>query len=150
MTATTNRRLHYQVRDLLFVRAGTLADLLGDPDLRLELERRVDQALPRILGELTGDDDRTAVGVVTDLAILEHGEDGEVPAEWWQTPLGRVAARVMDHDDTDAVNPTTAARMLGIAPSTVFQWRREGKLERHPDGGVTRASVMARLAEMRR
>jgi len=149
VTATTNRGLHYQVRDLLFVRAAAFADLVGGPDLRLELERQVDQALPRIVGQLTGDDEHTAAGTLRDLVILEHGETGEIPDDWWRTPLGRVAARVGEHDDAEAVTPSVAARMLGVAAPTVYQWRREGKLERHPDGGVTKASVMARLAEMR-
>lgn len=35
---------------------------------------------------------------------------------------------------------------LGVHPGTVAQWMHRGALDRHPDGGVLRASVLQRLA----
>jgi hypothetical protein len=34
-----------------------------------------------------------------------------------------------------------------VGPSRVYQLLEAGKLDRHPDGGVTRSSVMRRVAQ---
>ena len=36
--------------------------------------------------------------------------------------------------------------MLGVHPGTVAQLVHRGTLDRHPDGGILRASVLQRLA----
>ena len=69
-----------------------------------------------------------------------------VRADWWRTPLGRVCARSLGHDTADAVTHSTAAAMLGIKVGSVGPMVHRGYLDRHPDGGVTRSSVLARLA----
>lgn len=146
MTDTTDRRLTLadQVHDLLLDRAARLADLIGGPDLRAQLERLVEANHPTIVGRLMVGNDREVANLVADLFTLAHGDSQPSP-EWWQTPLGGVVARSLEHDDSDAISPLVAARMLGIAETTVHRWVRAGKLDRHPDGGVTRASVMARI-----
>lgn len=133
-----------QITELLTDRAGRLADLLADPTLRADLEMRAAAAADQIASALASEDASVAATVAADLYVLAHGDSDPDP-EWWQTPLGRAIARV-DHDSAEAVMPSTAARMLGIGVQRVYQLRADGKLDRHPDGGVTRASVMARLA----
>lgn len=68
--------------------------------------------------------------------------------QWWQTPLGRVCARALENDDTDMVSRSTAAAMLGVTHGTIQQLVHRGSLERHPEGGLTRASVLARLVRL--
>lgn len=79
------------------------------------------------------------------------------PPEWWNTPLGRLVARWVN-PGTGSVTYDEAARMLGVSRGTVSQMVHRGVhgkggsggLERHPDGGVTRASVLARIARLSR
>ena len=139
--------LHEQVEQLLSTRAAALTGLLSDVELHVELATRVQPAASRIVAVLAGDDEQAVAETVRDLVLLAHG-DADVPDTWWQTPLGKVAARSVEADDSEAVTPRTAARMLGISEPRVYQLRDSGKLDRHPDGGVTRASVLARIAEL--
>lgn len=67
-------------------------------------------------------------------------------AEWWATPLGTLMARALGSTDDESVSRSTAAAMLGVHPGTVAQLVHRGTLERHPEGGVLRASVLQRLA----
>lgn len=67
-------------------------------------------------------------------------------ADWWQTPLGRLCARSAGRDDAEAVTHSVAAAMLGMAPGSIGVMIQRGHLDRHPDGGVLRSSIMARLA----
>ena len=46
---------------------------------------------------------------------------------------------------TGSVTQQRAADMLGVTRGTVAQLVHRGNLERHPDGGVAIASVVARL-----
>lgn len=66
-------------------------------------------------------------------------------ADWWQTPLGRLCARVAVCDDSGAVTHSVAAAMLGMASGSIGVMIKRGHLGRHPDGGVLRSSIMARL-----
>lgn len=65
--------------------------------------------------------------------------------QWWRSPLGRAVAASIGTDDAQAVGASVAAAMLGISPSRVHALAEGGKLDRHPDGGIVRASVMRRL-----
>jgi hypothetical protein len=49
-------------------------------------------------------------------------------------------------DDAEAVSASVAVAMLGAPVGASDTLHSEGKLDRHPDGGVVRASVMQRLA----
>ena len=60
--------------------------------------------------------------------------------------LGRLCARSVDYGDSDSVTRSVAAAMLGVHPGTVAQLAHRGTLDRHPDGGITRASVLLRIA----
>lgn len=90
-------------------------------------------------------DDRLAAETVRDL-IWALWRDADPPAEWWRTPLGRLCARSVDYGDSDSVTRSVAAAMLGVHPGTVAQLAHRGTLDRHPDGGITRASVLLRIA----
>jgi hypothetical protein len=67
------------------------------------------------------------------------------PADWWQTPLGRIVLWRVGHPGSDAVSYATAGAMLGITRQGVHDLVQRGKLLRHPDGGVVAASVRARF-----
>lgn len=140
-----------QLLALLQDRAARLADLLSDPQLRVDLEDRIAAITPRLSVRLDVTtavevDEHEAAEIVADLYALAHGDSDPAP-EWWQTPLGRVTARSTGAPDTEAITPSIAAVMLGIGERRVYQLRDKGKLVRHPDGGVTRASVLARLVD---
>jgi hypothetical protein len=48
-------------------------------------------------------------------------------------------------EDAEAVSASVAAAMLMVTRSRVYALLNEGKLDRHPDGGVVRTSVMQRI-----
>ncbi|MFD3592601.1 hypothetical protein ACFWU5_07705 [Nocardia sp. NPDC058640] len=83
-----------------------------------------------------------------DLAGVAWPDDVE-PA-WWRTPVGRAVGRSVGMiDEADSVSQTVAAAMLGVAPGTVASMMSRGcDLDRHPDGGITRASVIARIQRL--
>lgn len=70
---------------------------------------------------------------------------------FWASSVGRLLAWVGSaaEDDTaaDPVPQAGAALALGVAKQRTSQMVTEGKLIRHPDGGVTRASLAARMRE---
>jgi hypothetical protein len=119
--------------------------LLGHDLAELLDERARSQA--RVLAwQLAQDeDDRLAAQTVIDLmcALFPHCDPAP---EWWRTPAGRLCARSLGRDDTEAVTRSVAAAMLGVTPGTIAQLVHRGTLARHPDGGISRASVLARLA----
>lgn len=102
-----------------------------------------------LVGQLAQDDDdrlaaETAQDVMT--ALWPHGSPEHIErGDWWTTPLGRLCARALGRDDTDAVTQSVAAAMLGVTRGTIAQMVHRGTLDRHPDGGVLRASVLQRL-----
>lgn len=66
-------------------------------------------------------------------------------AGWWTSPLGRLCAGPLAGVTDGVVTHATAAAMLGVARGTVAVMSHRGTLERHPDGGVLRSSVLERL-----
>lgn len=103
-----------------------------------------------LAGQLCQDtDDRLAAQTCIDVmcTLWPHGAPEDVGrADWWRTPLGRMCARSLGRDDAEAVTHSVAAAMLGVTRGTIAQWVTRGTLDRHPDGGVLRASVLQRLA----
>lgn len=94
--------------------------------------------------QLTGDD--LALAAETCLDVLGAlFAPGDPPDEWWRTPLGRACARTYGYAD-ESVTQATAARLLGVGRARVGQLLGAGKLDRTPDGGVLRGSVMRRIA----
>lgn len=91
-----------------------------------------------------GDVAEAAVGDVAALVWPTGLPAGADP--WWRTPLGALAFRALVRSDA-AMSGGEAAGLLGVSRARVWQLVAAGKLERHPSGGVTRASVAARYAE---
>ncbi len=137
--------LSEQVYDLLLDRTARLGALVGGAELMAHLEQQVVHRARAVTAMLRHGDDHEVAELVLDLYVLAHG-DGDAAPEWWQTPLGGVVARSIERDDSEAVSPRVAARMLAVSEPTVYRWRDEQKLCRHPDGGVTRASVLDQIA----
>ena len=126
---------------------GPVRALLGQ-DLGDRLWERLRERSPMLAAQLGGDDDDIAAELVVDvLNLLWPG--GDPDPEWWRTPVGRLCARSLGTDDADAVTRSVAAAMLGVHPGTIAQLVARGRLERHPDGGITRASVLMRLLDPR-
>lgn len=133
--------------------ARDVAALLGT-DLLLLVEQRIDDTCARLAAQLCGDDDHESAAAARDVMAARWPADTDPPPGWWRTPAGRAVARSGGRDDTESVTRTVAAAMLGVSPGTVAQMlhraRRglggSGGLQPHPDGGITRASVLARIA----
>jgi hypothetical protein len=90
-------------------------------------------------------DETTAADTASDLMHVIWGQ-GDAPPDWWRSPLGAASARALGADDGEAVSWRSAAAILGVHPGTVAQLVHGGKLDWHPDGGLTRSSVLLRLA----
>jgi hypothetical protein len=132
------------VSDLEVQVVNPVGALLG-LDLADLLRQRVDDRTQMIICHLTAeDDDKTAADVGADLMATLWGHN-DPPHEWWCTPLGRLCARALDHDDSESVTQHVAAAMLGITRGSIAQMLHRGNLDRHPDGGVLRSSVIQRI-----
>jgi len=137
-----------QLADELGAAIYPLAVLAG-PEAAVRWPRAIAVVAPVLAAQLVqDDDDRLAAQTTIDVmaALFPRGEPD--PA-WWSTPLGRMVARSVGHDDSEAVTQSVAAAMLGVTRGTVAQLVHRGTLDRHPDGGVLRSSVMRRLAGRR-
>ncbi|GAA5201110.1 hypothetical protein GCM10023322_80450 [Rugosimonospora acidiphila] len=121
--------------------AGGVAD-----ELRGLLRGRVD----RWAWQMTGDDDRVAVGAVMRVMSTLYPGDGpfDPPVHWWSSPLGQVLAYRVGHPVAESVPYPVAGAMLGITRQGVHDLIARGKLRRHPDGGVVPASIRARLLQL--
>ncbi|MGR6920154.1 hypothetical protein ACU635_38480 [[Actinomadura] parvosata] len=97
--------------------------------------------------QLLGRDPRQAALTAARLiGVLFPGDEPfDPPEQWWRTPLGRAVARGVGHPSAAAVSYSTAGAMLGITRQGVHDLVKRGKLDKHPDGGVTTSSVHARL-----
>lgn len=133
-----------QLLDEVAARASALGAVLG-PEMATALDGAVAARVAEWAAQLASDDDRLAAQIVIDLACVLWPDGCEPPAEWWRTPVGRLFARSLGRDDADAVTHSVAAAMLGVTRGTVAQMVHRGTLDRHPDGGVLRASVLHRL-----
>jgi hypothetical protein len=101
--------------------------------------------------DLLGDDEPVAVATAARLIAALYPSDGpfDPPAEWWRTPLGQVVVARVGHPFAEAVPYSVAGAMLGVTRQFVHNLVSRGRLDRHPDGGVTVASVRARLLRYR-
>jgi hypothetical protein len=97
--------------------------------------------------QLLGRDERLAGRTAARLIASLFPADGpfDPPDEWWSTAFGRVVAQRIGHPGRTAVSFAVAGAMLGITRQGVHDLVKRAKLARHPDGGVTTASVQARL-----
>jgi hypothetical protein len=124
-----------------------LGELLGT-EVVLPVRHHIDERVGEITAALRSEG-RTARDTALGLMQVMFPGDAEPPAQWWRTPLGRACATHSVGLYPDQVKANSAADILGVGPSRVYQLLDSGKLLRHPDGGVTRASVMQRVAHQR-
>lgn len=135
-----------QLTEELAARLATVLRLAG-PDGIIEADQRASVIAQHVALALCSADERERAETVIDLAsALDIGADTD--PEWWGTPVGRICAGSLAGvtPDADQVTAAQAADMLGVGRARVYQLLDGGKLDRHPDGGVTRASVYQRLA----
>lgn len=121
--------------------------LTEDEDTVEPLRTRITADAEMWAAQLLGPDTRLArhTGARMISAFYPGDAPFEMPADWWRTPLGRAIALCVGHPSRDVVSYPVAAAMLGITRQGVHDLVRRGKLVRHADGGVTTASVRARL-----
>ncbi|WP_020574698.1 hypothetical protein [Actinopolymorpha alba] len=125
-------------------------EILLDNSSQLEqLRRKARRQADTWAAELLGPDDLLATQTLIRLVSTLFPSDTafDPPAEWWQTPLGQVTARRVGHPTAAAVTYAVAGAMLGMTRQGVHDLIRRGKLAKHPDGGVTVASVRERLRQ---
>lgn len=136
--------LAHQLRRELHERAYPLAVLAG-PTAVAELD--TEYVAQRIAGQIAqafaSDDDRLLAECVIDV-MAALWPTGDPPPEWWQTWVGRACAHSAG-DDGRTVTQSIAAAMLGLAVGSIGPMIARGDLERGPEGGVTVASIMARI-----
>lgn len=121
-----------------------LEGLLGPGDEFGLLRARAQGAARMMAAQLASGDDKLAAQTAIDLAGAILPDD--IPDVWWSTPLGRLMAQSVGHPTAEAVSFSVAAAMLGVSKGRVQQLAGAGKLERHPDGGITAASVRLRVS----
>lgn len=125
--------------------------VLAGPDAVLSWPQVLSKRAGLLAIQLLQDsDDNLAAQTTIDImaALWPHGAPETVGrAEWWRTPVGRLCARSLGTDEAESVTYSVAAAMLGISRGATSTLVSRGRLDRHPDGGVTRVSVLQRLAE---
>lgn len=148
MSANTDAVYGQLLREIEVVRHN-LAILT--PEQLLDAGAGLASAVRRLSDDLCSADDRLAAQAAVDIvnALWPHSAPCPDDPSWWSTPLGRMVARSGGVDGSDAVTRSVAAAMLGVHPGTVARLVDRGTLDRHPDGGITRAAVFARLARLR-
>lgn len=121
--------------------------LLQDADIAANLRARIRECADAWARAMLDADEDTARQTIirTIAALYPSDRPFDPPADWWRTPLGQVAARRVGHPTADRVPYSVAGAMLGISRQGVHDLITRGKLARHPDGGVTPASVRERL-----
>lgn len=137
-----------QLRDELGDLARSITPLMAPRDAE-HFELHILGRPRQLATQLCGKNEAIAANTVIDVigALWPHANPERCGrADWWTTPLGRVCARSLGKVDAEAVTQHVAAAMLGVTRGTVAQMVHRGTLDRHPDGGVLRASVLQRLS----
>jgi len=135
------------VTSQLHVELGAIIRALGavlGSNVRELAGWRLECACHRLAAELCSEDDQM-VDEAASAVMSARWPDAEPTPQWWRTPVGRLVARSMGGHDTAAVTHSVAAAMLGVTRGTVAQLVHRGTLDRHPDGGVARYSVLTRI-----
>ncbi|AUS77824.1 hypothetical protein C1701_05000 [Actinoalloteichus sp. AHMU CJ021] len=124
-----------------------LAALLGRQEVDERLAPRMREEVDRWADDLLGEDQHTARSTAVRLVFALYPGAGpfDPPATWWRTPFGQAVARTVGHPTALAVSYPVAAAMMGLGRREVHDLALRGVLDRHPDGGITTASVRAML-----
>jgi len=95
---------------------------------------------------LLEDDDRGALVAIRLVSALYPSDAPfDPPPAWWRSPLGQAVLMRVGHPAAEHVTYELAGAMLAITRQGIHDLVKRGKLARHPAGGVTVASVRARL-----
>ncbi|NDL59579.1 hypothetical protein F7O44_21135 [Phytoactinopolyspora sp. XMNu-373] len=122
-----------------------LAILLDDDAITGICERtRIDAEV--WAAQLLGGDEHRATETATRLIAALFADDQvfDPQPRWWATPFGRAVLHSIGHPAREHVTFAAAGAMLGISRQGVHDLLTRDKLQRHPDGGVTTASIRAR------
>lgn len=135
-----------QLQDELHARVVMpLAGLLG-VDIEAILRLRVQERAEALVSQLQDEGEAKSVAVDLMKAIWQ---DQDPHPEWWGTPLGCLCASVLATTATEAITHSVAAAILNVPRGSIGTMVHRGVLERHPRGGVSRASVLERVASKR-
>lgn len=128
-----------QIADEIEAKLWSLECLIGGGEDFTLIRQRATSAARMLARQLASGDDRLAAQTAIDLASAILPE--EIPDDWWATPLGRLVAQSVGHPSAEAVSFSVAGAMIGVSKGRVQQLVADGRLERHPDGGITSTSV---------
>lgn len=103
-------------------------------------DRVIAARAPEIAAALTDPDESTGIAADLMACLWPHSDP---PGDWWRTPLGMAVAGT--GWGSESVSMSAAASMIGVTGGRVTQLSDAGTLTR-TRGGVTRASVTARIA----
>lgn len=133
-----------QIEDMIAERMWPAEAVLGPRPEFDAIRGYAAGAARTMVAQLRGGDDKLAAQTAIDLAALLPDR---IPDDWWRTPLGRLVAQSVGHPSAESVSFSVAAAMLGISKGRVQQLVTAGRLDRHPDGGITSVSVAMRARE---
>lgn len=147
MLSPTEHELVEQLVELVDERLLRPLETLLESDAAIgSLRRWIGLSAKTWAARLDDPDERVAAATARRLVETLYGrEPFAPPAEWWRSPLGRVVVRRVGHPAADRVGYAAAGAMLGISRQGAHDLAARGKLDRHPSGGVTVASVRRRL-----
>lgn len=147
MPAPTAEAVHEQLNAEIMTLVNTIEGLLGPDSIEfaMELRGRLEFTARTYTRRILSDNDHEAAGAAVDVVTSLFPGDREIPDAWWSTPLGRVVAATAGHPTAENVTFSVAGAMLGVSKQRACKLADEGKLDRHPDGGVTVLSVQQRL-----
>jgi hypothetical protein len=118
--------------------------LLGGDASLAALRRRVDADAQTWAAQILGPDQALARSAA--LRALAVVQPSDPDPSWWRTPFGEAVVRLVGHPARASVSRSVAGAMLGITRQGVQDLVNRGKLARHPDGGVSVASIRDRAA----
>lgn len=139
-------RLATHLADLIAARLLDPLEILLETDLD-EIRERIMKRAADLATLLVGENEQQAAYTAIRLvATLYPGDEPFRPTvAWWGTPLGQTVARLVGHPSAESLSYAEAGAMLGITRQGVHDLIVRNKMQRHPSGGVTNASVQARL-----
>jgi hypothetical protein len=143
--AMESRELASHLAAVIGARLLDPLEILLESDLD-EMRTRVRARSAELAERLLGDDEKTATFTAIRLVATLYPSDEPFrpTVTWWGTPLGQTVARLVGHPSAESLSFAEAGAMLGITRQAVHDLVVRNKLERHPSGGVTNASVQAR------
>jgi hypothetical protein len=123
---------------------GPLDTLLDGAEPLRALRRRLDADAQMWAAQILGPDPALARSACARVLAVVQPSDPD--PSWWRTPFGRAVVRLVGHPGRASVSRSVAGAMLGITRQGVQDLVNRGKLARHPDGGVSVASIRDRAA----